>query len=126
MSAWINYHHLYYFKAIAEKGSVSKAASKLRLGQPTLSAQLRQFEEALGVQLFERQHKKLILTSCWHPDTNEPIMWPARSSTFVTTNIPIITGMLLAPPSPMNTIFWQWINQTYNAGLNYGNRNASS
>ena len=72
------------------------------------------------------QHKKLILTSCWHPDTNEPIMWPARSSTFVTTNIPIITGMLLAPPSPMNTIFWQWINQTYNAGLNYGNRNASS
>ena len=26
----------------------------------------------------------------------------------------------------MNTIFFQWLNQTYNAGLNYGNRNASS
>jgi LysR family transcriptional activator of nhaA len=62
MSPWINYHHLYYFKTIAEEGTVSKAAEKLRLGQPTLSAQLKQFEDSLGVQLFERHHKKLILT----------------------------------------------------------------
>ena len=62
MNQWINYHHLFYFKTIAEEGSVSKAAEKLRLGQPTLSAQLKQFEDNLGVILFERQHKKLILT----------------------------------------------------------------
>ncbi|MFY7929999.1 MAG: LysR family transcriptional regulator, partial [Oligoflexus sp.] len=62
MNPWINYHHLFYFMTIAETGSVSKAAQKLRLGQPTLSAQLKQFEENLGVQLFERQHKKLILS----------------------------------------------------------------
>lgn len=62
MSQWINYHHLFYFKTIAEEGSISKAAIKLRLGQPTLSAQLKQFEDNLGVQLFERKHKKLILT----------------------------------------------------------------
>lgn len=62
MSHWMNYHHLFYFKTIAEEGTVSKAAEKLRLGQPTLSAQLKQFEDTLGVQLFERQHKKLILT----------------------------------------------------------------
>lgn len=62
MNPWINYHHLYYFKTIAEEGSVSKAAEKLRVGQPTLSAQLKQFEESLGILLFERQHKKLILT----------------------------------------------------------------
>lgn len=59
---WLNYHHLYYFMTIAELNSISKAAEKLLLGQPTLSAQLKQFEESLGVQLFERQHKKLILT----------------------------------------------------------------
>lgn len=62
MTPWINYHHLYYFKVIAEEGSVSKASEKLRLGQPTLSAQLKQFEETIGIQLFDRQHKKLILT----------------------------------------------------------------
>jgi LysR family transcriptional activator of nhaA len=59
---WLNYHHLYYFMTIAELNSISKAAEKLLLGQPTLSAQLKQFEDSLGVQLFERQHKKLILT----------------------------------------------------------------
>lgn len=62
MSPWINYHHLFYFKTIAEEGTVSKAADKLRVGQPTLSAQLKQFEDTLGVQLFERSHKKLTLT----------------------------------------------------------------
>lgn len=62
MKNWINYHHLLYFKLIAEENSVSKAAEKLRLSQSTLSAQLKQFEDTLGVRLFERQHKKLILT----------------------------------------------------------------
>lgn len=62
MNQWINYHHLFYFKTIAEEGTVSKAAEKLKLGQPTLSAQLKQFEDTIGVQLFERHHKKLVLT----------------------------------------------------------------
>lgn len=62
MNNWINYHHLNYFRVIALEGSISKAAIKLKLGQPTLSAQLKQFEETIGIQLFERKHKKLILT----------------------------------------------------------------
>ena len=62
MNSWINYHHLYYFKTIAEEGSVTKAAEKLRLGQSTLSAQLMQFESQLGVQLFERENKRLKLS----------------------------------------------------------------
>lgn len=62
MNAWLNYHHLFYFRAIATEGSIARAAEKLRLGQPTLSAQLKQLEEALGTSLFERKHKKLILT----------------------------------------------------------------
>ena len=61
-SVWLNYHHLYYFKVIALEGSIAKASEKLRLGQPTLSSQLKQFELSLGVDLFERRHKKLILT----------------------------------------------------------------
>lgn len=62
MDTWINYHHLYYFKTIATEGGIAKAAKKLRLGQPTLSTQLKQFEDQLGQVLFERRKKRLHLT----------------------------------------------------------------
>lgn len=59
---WLNYHHLYYFWTIATEGSIAKAAEKLRLGQPTLSTQLKQLEDSVGRPLFERRNRKLILT----------------------------------------------------------------
>jgi LysR family transcriptional activator of nhaA len=62
MKVWLNYHHLFYFWTIAEEGSIAKASEKLSLGQPTLSAQLKQFEDQLGVKLFERKPKALSLT----------------------------------------------------------------
>lgn len=59
---WINYHHLIYFKEIATYGSISKASKVLNVGQPALSTQLKNLEEYLGVDLFERKNKRLILT----------------------------------------------------------------
>jgi LysR family transcriptional activator of nhaA len=59
---WFNYQHLYYFYMIAREGGVAKAATKLRLGQPTLSTQLKQFETAIGHQLFERVNRSMQLT----------------------------------------------------------------
>ncbi len=59
---WLNYHHLIYFKEIANEGSISKASEKLLIGQPALSAQLKQLEEQLDIELFERKNRKLILT----------------------------------------------------------------
>ena len=35
---WLNYHHLLYFWTVAREGGISKAAEKLRLSQPTISA----------------------------------------------------------------------------------------
>jgi len=59
---WLNYHHLYYFKVIATEGGIARASEKLRLGQPTLSTQLRQLEDMVGKPLFERRNRKMILT----------------------------------------------------------------
>lgn len=61
--AWINLHHLKYFLTIAEEGSISGASKKLLVGQPALSAQLKQFEEHLNLKLFERVGKKMNITS---------------------------------------------------------------
>ena len=52
---WLNYHHLLYFWTVAREGGVSKAAMKLRLSQPTISAQVKMLEGALGERLLERQ-----------------------------------------------------------------------
>lgn len=59
---WLNYHHLYYFYVIAQEGSVTKATKKLRLAQSTLSTQLKQFEDVIGHELFERKGKSIFLT----------------------------------------------------------------
>jgi LysR family transcriptional regulator, transcriptional activator of nhaA len=59
---WMNLHHLKYFLSIAEEGSLSGASKKLLVGQPALSAQLKSFEEWLGVELFYRSGKKLQIT----------------------------------------------------------------
>ena len=69
---------------------------------------------------------KLVMASSENPDTKDIIPWHMRSSAFIPTNMPIFVGMVLSPPTMFQTFFWQWINQTYNAGFNYGNRNASS
>ena len=61
-----NYHHLYYFYVIAQEGSITKATDVLHLAQPTISAQLKQFENFLGVRLFLRENKRLILTEEGH------------------------------------------------------------
>jgi LysR family transcriptional regulator, transcriptional activator of nhaA len=59
---WLNYHHLLYFWTVVREGSISKAAEKLRLTQPTISAQIRQLEESLGQRLFQRQGRTLVPT----------------------------------------------------------------
>ncbi len=59
---WLNYHHLLYFWAVAREGSIAAACDKLHLAQPTISGQLRQLERDLGVKLFERSGRNLVLT----------------------------------------------------------------
>ena len=53
---------LRYFIAAVEAGSITGAAERLHVTQPTLSRQFKDLEEELGHQLFVRSNKKLHLT----------------------------------------------------------------
>ncbi|MBX3207335.1 MAG: LysR family transcriptional regulator [Labilithrix sp.] len=58
----MNYQHLLYFRTVAVLGGVTAAAQRLRLTPPTLSAQIRTLEEAMGVPLFDRSARGMTLT----------------------------------------------------------------
>uniref|UniRef100_A0A9J7XW18 Sidoreflexin n=2 Tax=Cyprinus carpio TaxID=7962 RepID=A0A9J7XW18_CYPCA len=60
-----------------------------------------------------------------HPDTGEKIPMPFRMSGFVPFGTPVVVGLLLPNQTFASTIFWQWLNQSHNACVNYCNRNAS-
>jgi len=54
--------HLQTFKAIAEEGSFVQAAERLQYAQSTITLQIQQLEDELGVELFDRQRRKIQLT----------------------------------------------------------------
>lgn len=58
----LNYHHLRYFWMVAREGSVRRAAERMHVSQPTVSAQVSALEDALGEKLFRRAGRGLALT----------------------------------------------------------------
>jgi LysR family hydrogen peroxide-inducible transcriptional activator len=54
---------LQYAQAVAEELSFRRAAVRCHVSQPALSAQLAQLEEALGVRLFERDRRRVLVTT---------------------------------------------------------------
>jgi len=54
--------HLKYFITIVEEGKISQAAKRLNMAQPPLSQQLKFLENELGVTLFDRHTRKLLIT----------------------------------------------------------------
>jgi LysR family transcriptional activator of nhaA len=66
---FLNYHHLRYFWMVAREGGLTKAAAKLHVSQPTISAQIQALESVLGEKLFRRAGRNLALT-----DTGQQVL----------------------------------------------------
>ena len=58
----LNYKHLRYFWMVARSGSIAKAAEQLHLTPQSISGQLSEFADTLGVELFRRVGRRLELT----------------------------------------------------------------
>ena len=58
-----NLRQFHAFVAVARLGSFTQAARRLNLSQPALTVQIRQLEEAVGVRLFDRSTRRVMLTS---------------------------------------------------------------
>ncbi len=58
----MNLRDITYLVAVADLRSFIKAAEQCCISQPTISTQIKKMEESLGVQIFERTHKKVLPT----------------------------------------------------------------
>jgi DNA-binding transcriptional LysR family regulator len=59
----MEFYHLRTFLTVADEGHLTRAAEKLMTSQPAVSAQLRALEEEVGMKLFERTSKGMVLTA---------------------------------------------------------------
>lgn len=73
----MDFRRLTYFVRIAELGSLSKAADRLRIAQPALSRQMRLLEADVGVPLFSRHRRGMQLTPAG-AELRQRILGPLR------------------------------------------------
>jgi DNA-binding transcriptional LysR family regulator len=59
----IEFRHLRNFAVIADAGTITEAAARLRIAQPSLSQQLKTLEQRVGAKLFDRTPQGMTLTS---------------------------------------------------------------
>ena len=115
--------YLYYFKVIAEKENMSRAAETLHVSQPALSKTISKLENSLGVTLFERKKGRISLSPIGQDfyrqvarafdclDEGQRIIdaYKQSSSTTVTIGCPVA--------DLLNTLLMAYLSEHQNSGL---------
>lgn len=116
---------LKYFAWVTDPRLSMCSTSRL-LEAKNLLHMYRQGEEPRGTtQTGVRRAQKMYL-SAFHPDTGELQNVIGRMSFYVPGGMILIGAMITFYRTNTAVIFWQWANQSFNALVNYTNRNADS
>ena len=86
----------------------------------------RAFKEPTGTTQEQVRHAKKLYASSFHPDSGELQNMMGRMSFQVPGGMVIMGAMVTFYKTVPQVVFWQWVNQSFNALVNYTNRNADS
>ncbi|KAL3870308.1 hypothetical protein ACJMK2_038384 [Sinanodonta woodiana] len=116
---------LNHFSSITDPRLSFYSTSKL-LEAKILVEQYRAMKEPRGTTADQVLHARRMYLSAFHPDTGELQNAIGRMSFQVPGGMLLIGAMITFYRSNSAVIFWQWANQSFNALVNYTNRNAGS
>jgi len=114
-----------HFFNITDPSNILASEAELTAAK-TLLAQYKAHNEPAGTTTDELWQAKKIYDSAFHPQTGELMWWPGRMSFCVPGNMCISGCMLTFYQTVPAVVFWQVANQSFNACVNYVNRNAST
>lgn len=108
---------LHFFGTIGDLRTLATTDAEVERCRSVLAAPDKQTD----VELWRARR---ILGAVTHPETGEVIPAPLRFSFFAPANLVICAGLLRPGASLVWSGFFQWLNQSYNAGVNFANRSS--
>ena len=111
---------LHFLDTLGDLSTLTMTGENLREQQKLLARHAA--GEVTGATDAELWRARKVISSSVHPETGQEIPVPLRFSAFAPANLIISLGLLRPDATLVSTAFFQWLNQTYNAAVNWQNR----
>ncbi|KAG5511433.1 hypothetical protein JKF63_07396 [Porcisia hertigi] len=111
-----------HFISMTDPRTLFTSPTRLALSEALLERVDRREEGWTSVKVADYLDAQQRVQCIVHPESKKPILMPFRFSAFVPMNFVNLCGMMApSQQTPVRAMFWQFSNQTYNAGFNYCN-----